>query len=248
MDTATIGTFQLQKAMNEDNYLIAKLDNDGSITWGHQRPVTSVSQGRVHLGGQKKSLSTDSLLITTPESQGVSVWGNGGITTTNPGISGTVVAYNAGTGNAVWAKAIDADFSNIQQVATDGSALYITGLATDQTSINFDNVSIPAATLGFKHVPYLAKLNYSKASLSAEHTSLAYGLYVWPNPATTRINIYTSDRSVIRILDVQGREMWKGVPDAKGNATIDAAGWPRGMYFVQQSAFGSDGVFKLVLR
>lgn len=248
IDTASIGGQHLQKAQNEDNYVIARLDNSGAVSWTGQRPVTGVTQGRVHFGGPEKSLVTDSLLITAPESQGTCIWGTGGLQTNNDGMSGTVVAYSTSTGRARWVKNIDADFSNIQQIASGGGALYITGLATDMTSINFDSVSIPTSSQSWRHVPYLAKLSLTTASLEAEQTSLAYGLYVWPNPATSTINIYTSDRGPLRIVDVQGRRIWNGLPDFRGQLSIDAVTWPRGLYFVQQTAFGANGVFKLMLR
>ncbi len=248
LDSTTLATHHFSDSPDPD-YLLARLDSNGTLSWAAQRPVASVSQGPLSFAGTGKALAADSMLILAPESQGPAIWGSGGIATNNTTMNGTVVAYGGSSGQAMWAKNINADYSSIQHIASDGSALYITGIASDLNSIGFDSVRISTTAVPGKYVPYLAKLRYrQQPPLKTAETSLAYGLYAWPNPATTTIHIYTSDRGPLRIIDMQGRKQWTGEPDRLGNINIDVATWPRGLYIVQQPSLSAGGAFKLVLR
>ena len=92
-------------------------------------------------------------------------------------------------------------------------------------------------TLGFKHATEQSPANNSKCVQVYRETvgisEVADGeVNVYPNPATTVINIDNAEGSQISVFDLNGR-MISNVESASANQTIDASNLAKGMYIVR---------------
>jgi hypothetical protein len=69
--------------------------------------------------------------------------------------------------------------------------------------------------------------------------SLSYQTQLYPNPATTRLNITSSySAGTIHLYNILGREVMTGMLSADGHATLDVSHLPRGIYDVLLDHYG----------
>jgi hypothetical protein len=236
MDSTTLLGHHFSKptAMFSADYLMARLDSNGSLVWAQQRPITSITQGNIFFSSQFHMAAVDTMVYMYCESQGPCIWGNGIATqTTSNRHNSTLIAYGP-TGTAHWASAVGASTSYSQHITTDGSNLWVTGVASDSTAIRFDTVS--ASTPGPGYLPYLAKLNINQAKAtpptSIANTVAPASVTIWPNPANTVINIHVYEPTNITIRDITGREVWT-TKATKAQLQINTTTWPRGIYTIE---------------
>ena len=239
-DSTSLGTFHFAKptSLFYSDFIMARLDSNGTLLWAQQRPITSITQGGIFFSSSFHMATVDTALYMFCETQGTSVWGGGiGTQTANNRHNATLVAYGAAGGGAIWAKVIAAGYSIAQHIITDGTDIWVTGVGLDSAALRFDSVHIPTAPGNY--IPYLAKLNLKQRPLANGITTVAATAFtIWPNPAKTTLHIQSNPARQLIIRDLTGRLIWHTYMPAK-RTDVDISGWPRGIYMLESS--GSDG-------
>ncbi|HWF43851.1 MAG TPA: T9SS type A sorting domain-containing protein, partial [Candidatus Kapabacteria bacterium] len=88
---------------------------------------------------------------------------------------------------------------------------------------------------------YVSRYNTPLASVSQQEAKAQErdGIQLYPNPATTKLNIVSSYSSgTIYLFDILGRESLSAPLPASGNATLDVSHLPRGVYSIVQEQRG----------
>jgi hypothetical protein len=92
--------------------------------------------------------------------------------------------------------------------------------------------------------------------LGLEHALGIEGLEVYPNPSQGQFSITVTLReafqqATLRILDVQGKEVWKNArkhPAANWSESLDLNALPKGIYTVELNADGQKVTRKMILQ
>ena len=91
----------------------------------------------------------------------------------------------------------------------------------------------------------------TQASTTAVAPTLADSDWsVYPNPASDRMYIHmnqATSSAYLRVMDLQGKSIFKGIPSGGGDISVDLSAWPSGMYGVQVSVDGKMGVKVVVI-
>lgn len=211
-------TYTFSPSSLKDMYII-KYNSSGSIVWAQSKDscnstsVSADSQGYVYLSGRFNHPS-----ITF------------GTSTIN-GNNDYIVKYNI-NGIINWAKGI-----NIYDgyLATDNSgSLYLGGsygFSGTPTSVTFGTITLVDLDNSGDGRAFIAKLNSTTGINELPFQSSSVNLY--PNPATTAFTIEsTAKLQSIKLMDVLGKELLKQVENDNKTATINMAGFAKGIYFI----------------
>ncbi len=232
---------------NGKDYLSARVDSSGTLVWAQQRPAGATGNGSYDFENDFHTVFLDTALYLFCTTNGATDWAGGLQTTGNGKFNATLVGLNAGSGNAFVARAIGTNFSLAQQIATDGSRIWITGVGRDSTALRFDTVSVAVPQL--KTVPFLAmiKVRETPPAGIAGIQKVQSFFEVFPNPAGQALTIQSPQHLTYRLLDVAGRTLLSGVLKT-GTATISVGNLPRGFYLLEGISAGGKQVQRVVLE
>ncbi len=252
-DSTSLAGFTFSKPANMFNadYLMARLDSNGTLVWAQQRPVTSITQGGITFGTAFHTAIVDTVLYMMCESQGASIWGPGISTNTNGKHLATLVSYSKNTGNALWVKTIDGLYTGSQHLITDGNSIWTTGNGMDSFAIRLDTVSI-AATRSV-YIPYVAKMDIKPRPSSGP--SLAVGnigmeqIRIWPNPASQYVVVEgLSGQETLCIRDMTGRVVMPVATSNSGRLKVQTGALARGIYLLDVTGKDQRTLSRLVLE
>jgi hypothetical protein len=186
------------------------------------------------------------------------------------GLPLTLTTKVANFGSSNFSGTVQASLININTGASYLLQAYtgqtINSLKFKDYTFTYGSVSVPGGiyVLAVQHIPTSGSLTTTGCQLPLENPILMtfYGgvdvneplpvvekVNVFPNPATDVLNILTPGvvASEIRIIDVQGREMQRVVPDANQTfLNIPIGNYPNGIYFVQVRT-GEETVIKKIV-
>jgi hypothetical protein len=251
-DTMKLGGFQLRKPAVLYNMMLARLDSTGAVAWVKQLKDTIAGDASLeHI--QHAAVSVDSSITLFPNARGFMDWG-GGITTSS-GLSsqGVCVHYDA-AGNILWVKTVGGQTTYAQQIAGNGTDVWVAGIGIDRFSYKFDAITIPAS---LNYPPYIARLYTGAKTAPPIATSVMHpailSLSVRPNPATDELSIsgmQNSNAAIrISILDMTGRNVYsQTLASGTDGIRISAANFPRGIYVLQVRREDTQYTGRIVLR
>jgi hypothetical protein len=125
------------------------------------------------------------------------------------------------------------NFELASSLAVNGTTLYVGGLYNSPT-VSFGSTTLTQPTPGFPsaYIGFLASLtDATPTAIAAPIKSCALAAY--PNPATGRVQLVLPPGAVrADVLDARGRVM-SAVLAPTGNAVLDVAGLPPGVYAVR---------------
>lgn len=242
MDSASLAGFTFNKPsrMFNGDYLMARLDSNGTLMWAQQRPVTRITQGNVSFSTAFHSAVLDTALFLLCETQGASVWGGSGIVTnTNNRHWATLVAFSKENGQALWAKTIQGIFTSGQQLISDGSSLWAVGNGMDSAAITFDTLSIASST--GTYLPFLAKMQIVATKDSVPSSTgigprNANSIRLWPNPARGFVMLEgLSGNESIALRALSGRLLLQVANDGKNRLQIATGTLAKGLYMIDMA-------------
>lgn len=254
-DSTTLAgfTFSAPPRLFNADYIMARLDSNGSLVWAQQRPVTSISQGFIDFSTAFHAAVADTVLYMLSETQGVAIWGSGGISTnTNNRHLATLTAFSKASGQALWAKTINGIFTTGQHLITDGISIWATGNGIDSSAITFDSVGIPA-TAG-SYIPFLAKMQVAAQTDSVPPSTTvrplnARQIRFWPNPASGFVFVdgLAGDEEVA-IRDLSGRLLLQARSDGKHRLHIATRTLAKGIYLMDVAGPRSRGIMRFAVE
>jgi hypothetical protein len=248
-DSTSLGSFHFSKPISlfNSDFILARLDSNGTLVWAQHRPITSVTQGPVSFSSAFHMAAVDTSIYMFCETRGATIWGGGVFhQTLNNSYHGTLVAYGA-SGGALSLRAIEASYVIGQHIVTDGTDIWVTGVAHDNNVIRFDtvNLQMPSAT----YIPYIARLNLKSRAVVAtgiKPLAASAAASAWPNPVKNVLHIRSNSSAQLVIRDMTGRVVWQG--DIRGEFTdVETSGWPRGLYLLESQGSGGRDVVKILL-
>jgi hypothetical protein len=206
---------------NDDLFLV-KYDTSGNITWAKSAggiareyllALDLDAAGNVYIaGGYEDSaltIGSDVLL--------------------NEGMYDLFAARYDASGNAMWAKTAGGEGIEFAYgiAVNDSGQIYVAGLSESAAPV-FDSVSVTCGGLGDM---VLAKTGTIKPA-GIEQLQLANDLFLYPNPTSGNLHIFTKGQTILQITDLQGRIVRTGIPGS-GETVIDLNGLSAGMYVLK---------------
>lgn len=155
-DTMTLGSFHIPKplVLSGANYLAASLDSTGGVRWVKQGKDSTAC--RADMEYLFNAEVVDSMLVIMPTARIYNDFGNGITSAFGTQTAVALVAYTP-SGVTNWLRRSNTDMVTAQHLGSNGRDLWITGMARDSFSLDFDTVSVSLASL--TQTPFLAKLN-----------------------------------------------------------------------------------------
>ena len=254
-DSTSLGGYHFNKpnSMFNSDFVLARLDSNGSLVWAQQRPAGTTGFGSIFFSTQFHTAVLDTMLYMYCETSGTFPFGTGvSITTTANRHLATLVAFNAATGNPQWAKNVAGLYTLSQHIISDGYSLWMTGNGSDSNALKFDTASVPT-TVG-QYIPYLAKMKVRNkpggvvGPTGITMQSSEHGTTIYPNPAqgyATVDNLRDGERVSVR--DAMGRLVGCTTEAARRQIRLVTATLPRGVYFVEINGQAGRQVFRLLL-
>jgi hypothetical protein len=255
-DSASLGGFHFSKpaSLFNSDYLVARLDSNGSLVWAQQRPVTGITQGSVFFNTAFHATAVDTSFYMFCETAGNSVWGGGITTSTNSRHLATLASFNANTGNAVWAKTIGGLYTSAQHIVSDNVSIWITGNGSDSNALKFDTVSVATPGPGV-YLPYIAKMQVgNKNAVTPPGTSvaspaMASGVRIWPNPASGYVLLDgLTGKERITLQNITGQTVMQALSNGRNAVQLETGVLPRGIYFVEIRSAQSAMISRLRLE
>lgn len=223
--TLTLGTTTLTNSGTYSDIFLAKLDENGDAIWaktasgdrGDQiNQVLLDANGDIYAIGSFSTFGLDGESITFPGMETINSAGEGDIFIAKYDADGNLlgVKTTGGTGHDL----------ALAGCITNGTYLYISG-NSDSSTISFDGTTIQQT--GFENA-YVAKIDLGILD-TPQFAAQNYGVY--PNPATTVLNIRT-DKPVnnYSIYDITGRVVNGG--KLNNDSIINISNLPSGLYIL----------------
>ena len=255
-DSMTFGSFYLLKPKWVYGYMLAKLDSSGNVGW--VRTLKDTVGGDLRMEHYQHAVAgADSSITIFPSARGYIDWGQG-ITTTSTVTTNGVVAHYKVDGSIQWVKQIGSTSSNPQQIAGNGTDVWVAGNGTDSTRFLFSPITTPAA-ISYP-TPYMARL-YTGIVIAppivnptgVNSSAGAIQLHIQPNPATNAIIVSGMQQlnaaTAITLTDLTGRVVYSSALAAgNNNLEVNVSQLARGMYVLQVRGGGKRYVRKVVLQ
>jgi hypothetical protein len=256
-DSTSLGSFHFNKppSLFNSDYILARLDSSGNLIWAQQRPITGSTQGGVYFNSQFNTAVVDSSFYLFCETVGNSIWGGGGVATSNSNRHlVTMVRYDKATGNATWAKTVNGLFTTAQQVIDDGVSLWVTGNGRDSNAQTFDTISVPTSGVT-SYLPYVAKMQVgTKKTVTTTPVGLVNewllaDISVAPNPAISTLTIRgLKEGESIALFDMSGRAVLQMSNTGSKQFTIATGNLSKGVYFLEVRSGANSLVRRIILE
>ena len=232
-DPDSAGVFNLTSAGLYDIF-ISKLDSSGNFVWA------KAMGGGDNDGGSSVAIDISGNVYTTGSFVGTVDFdpdsaGTFNLTAVNQ--SGIFLSKLDGSGNFVWAKAMDGAIVDEGRCIAIGSSgnVFITGVFTSP-SIAFGAITLTNATTAGTNDIFIAKLDTATGVGINEIENSANGILVFPNPATNYLTITlgsSSKKVEVTITDITGKIIYSAVATETRKIEVSNIDFAQGIYIIQ---------------
>jgi len=233
-DSFNLGAIPVGPPFNNGfDYMAARLDSTGKIFWVKQNDTAG--GGHASPGDPYHSIVTpDSALVLFMQGNGYLNWGDTVATDLTAFHAATLVSFGPDR-TARWARPIITDISSNQHIATEGTAVWVTGNAWSQSAtVAFDTLTLRVSARNY--TPFLAKtkmirpipVNPPPGGVNPASTN---SISIYPIPAHNILEVTAlPEIANLELYSMEGRLVSSWICQPGSKTIVDVSSLPRGTY------------------
>lgn len=247
-DSFFVGGVKVGTPTGPFDYVVARLDTSGTGFWARHADFSSFGSQVSFTEPYHAVVMPDTAVVIFPQVSGYVNWGNSIESHLLGYATGSLISIGADN-NARWTRPILAQYSGNQHIATEGTAIWVTGDAYTETgTVQFDTLNLKMPVR--KYVPFLARTKMIRPIpvVAGVNGIAGSNISVYPVPVRTTIIVDGLRGSTdITLSDISGRIV-RQINAATTKTTIDVADLPRGAYVIDLRTSEGREVRRVVLQ
>ncbi len=251
-DTFVLGGLPLQPTTVSSDYIVARMDTSGNPAWLRQLPVGN--GGGIVIPGEPYHavVTPDTSLVLFARGAGFIDWQDT-LASNFQAVNASALVSIGYDSRTRWVRDVYTDVVMNQHIATEGTAIWISGYAySTAAAIAMDTMR--TLTSLRKYSPFIAKTRMLRPIPANPGVGIepevAEELRTYPVPARTTLIVEGfGPSSQISLIDMNGRRIRREEAGGRQRIVLDVADLPRGFYLLElRDADGSRTIRRVSLQ
>lgn len=251
-DSFTLGGLYLQPLAMSHDYMIARMDTAGRVSWLRQQTPGSGSSLAIPGDPYHAVVMPDTSLVLFTQAREFLDWGDT-LSSYFPSVNAAALVSIGSDSRARWVRDVYADVVMNQHVAAEGTAVWISGCVQSKSgTVTMDTMR--TRTAANRYTPFLAKTRMIRPKATAPGVGVgeadAAQFRAYPVPASTMLAVEGfGPESLISLIDMSGRRIRQEAASGRQRVTFDVSKLPRGHYVLElRDSDGSRTVRRIALQ